>query len=191
MNIAQFGKPQADNPYMIPQPGSDKRRTTLLMFGGLAIVLVLLAMLLFGGKKPGGQTQMLTAVNTTGEALGAISDYSKDLKTAPAQNDVALINIILTGNYQTLGTLYHSTYGRKQSFTRSTKATVADQKVLEDAVKNDTVDTALPALLKTKVNKVQAALLAVKPSFTGPKSRATITTAQKDYASIANILEKN
>lgn len=191
MNIAQFGKPQAENPYVIPEPGSDKKRTSLLMFGGLAIVLILLGILLFGGKKPGGQEQMLSAVNTTGEALGAINDYADELQTAPAQNDVALINIILTGNYQTLGDLYHDTYGKKQSFTKTSRAIAADKVALDEAVKNDTVDTELPDLLKIKVAKVQAALSAAKPNFTGNKSRTTLTTAQTDYSSIADILEKN
>lgn len=191
MDMPQFGQPQAENPYIIPQPGSNKKKTSLLMFGGLAVVLLLLGLLLFGGKKPGGQESMLTAVNSTGEALGAIHDYSKELKTSSAQNNIALTNIILTGNYQSLGSLYHTTYNKKQAFSSSLRATLADQKVLEQAVQNDTMDTELPALLQQKVATVESALTKAKPNFTSTQSRTTITTAQTDYASLADILQKN
>lgn len=190
MNIPAFGKAQNEDPYVIPQPGADKTKTALLMFGGLAVILILLGMLVFGGKKPAGQSDLLTVVEQTGYSIGAIDKYSKNLKNTSSKNDISQIQIFLKGNYQTLGALYAKTYDKKKVFKRSPLPDPASITTLEAAVKNDTVDSQLITVLKPKILKIQHGLQQVKPNFTANTSKDTIRTAQSDYQSITDILNK-
>ena len=191
MNIPSFGQPQNPDPYVIPQPGQDKKKTTLLMFGGLAIVVILLAMMIFGGKSAGGQADMLSVMNQTGSALGAIKTYGPKAKNSTTQTHLSVINILLSGNYNTLGTLYKKTYDKKKKFLSSPVTDPATAQKLDAAVKNDTLDSEIISILKPKITIAQRSLLRAKPNFTGPSSSKTINTAITDYQSISDILNKD
>jgi len=190
MKIPKFGQPQNPDPYTIPQPGSENKKKSLLMFGGLGLLILILIMIVFGGGSPAGKTETLTAVTETGEAIGAIEAYERNLKTTPTKNDVARIKIILRGNYQSLGSMYKTTFDKKKSFTASPKVDSSSQRVLDAAVKNDTVDKALMAELQPKIIGAQRALIAMKASFSAPDSLQTISTAQTDYQAISDIIDK-
>ncbi len=190
MKLPQFGQAQNPDPYVIPQPGQDKKKTTLLMFGGLAIVLLLLWIILSGGKSAGGQTDMLSVMNQTGDSLAIIKDYSPKVKNSNTQNDLSLINIVLSGNYNKLGALYQKTYNAKKSFSASTKTKPADMQKLDAAVKNDTIDSEIITVLKPKITASQKALISAKPNFSNGTSSQTISGAQIDYQSVSDILDK-
>ncbi|MBP9738436.1 hypothetical protein KBD20_01980 [Candidatus Saccharibacteria bacterium] len=192
MKLPQFGQPQNPDPYEIPQPGQDRRKTSILMFGGIGLLLLLLGLLVFGGgKKPGGQQDLLNVMNQTGSALAAIEEYEASIQNVPIQNNVALTKILLRGNYQNIGILYQKTYDKKQKFSNNPKLDGATQKTLDAAVTNNTIDSELISALETKVVSAQRSLIKVKPYFKSGDSRQTIVTAQTDYQSIADILEKS
>lgn len=191
MNIAQFGKPQNPDPYEIPQPGAEKKRTNILMFGGLALVVLLLGLVLFGGGEKAGRQDMLSATETVGESLGTITAYERDLQTTPAKNDMALIKVILRGSYQNLGTVYKDTYDEKKSFSGSPKPNETSIAALEAAVKNDTVDAELVDALKPQLLSAQRSLIKAKPSIKSKASLAKVVTVQTDLTSVVEILEKN
>lgn len=190
MKLPQFGQAQNPDPYVIPQPGQDKKKTAFLMFGGLSIVLILLWLILSGGKSAGGQTEMLSAITQTGDSLAIIKDYSPKVKNSNTRNDLSLINIILSGNYNKLGALYKKTYNTKKTFLSSPKTKPVDMQKLDAAVKNDTIDSEILAVLKPKITASQRALISAKPNFSGAASTQTISSAQTDYQSISDILDK-
>ncbi|MCA9309355.1 hypothetical protein KC973_03190 [Candidatus Saccharibacteria bacterium] len=189
MNIAQFGKPQNPDPYEIPQPGADKKRTNLLMFGGLALLLLLLGVVLFSGGSAAGKQDLSDAIDSTGNALGAITEYEGDLQTNPVRNALAPVRIILLGDYNNLASIYKSTYDAKKSFGSTPKPSSADITTLEAAVKNDTIDTELLDALQPHLLSAQRSLIKVKPEIKDTVSRTKITTVQRDLQSVADIID--
>ncbi len=185
-----FGQPQNQDPYVIPQPGSDKKKQTLLMFGGLTVILLLLGMLIFGGKSTPGEADMQSVIDQTGESLGVISQYGQKAKNLDSQNDLALIQIILRGNYQKLGDLYKETYGKKKIVPSSPKPDLNSQDILDAAVTNDTIDTEIFKVLSPKILSASKSLKSVKANFTKADSINTVTTAQKDFESLTSVLNK-
>lgn len=185
-----FGQPQNEDPYVIPQPGSDKKKHTLLMFGGLAVILVLLSMVIFGGKSAGGESDMKTVIDETGESIGIITKYDRKLKGLDAQNDIALVQIILRGNYQKLGILYKETYGKKKTVPNSPKPDENSLKILDAAVTNDTIDTEIFTVLSPKISRANKSMITAKSYFTETDSLNTITTAQEDFESLTSVLNK-
>lgn len=186
-----FGQPQNDDPYIIPQPGADKKKQTLLMFGGLAVILIILGMLIFGGKSAGGEIEMKAVIDETGESLGVISSYETKLKSLDSQNDIALVQIILRGNYQKLGDLYKETYNSKKSIPNSPRADEKSLDILDAAVTNDTIDTEIFQVLGPKILRSSQSLKKAKSNFTKAESLDTLTTAQTDFESLTSILDKN
>ncbi|MCB9823086.1 hypothetical protein H6800_02320 [Candidatus Nomurabacteria bacterium] len=185
-----FGQPQNDDPYVIPQPGSDKKKQGLLMFGGLAIILLILGVLISGGKSAGGEVEMKSVIDETGESIGIITTYDKKLKSLDAQNDIALVQIILRGNYQKLGALYQETYGKKKTVPSSPKADVNSINTLDAAVTNDTIDTEIFEVLSPKISSASKSLGLAKSNFTKADSLEAITTAQTDFESLNSVLNK-
>lgn len=185
-----FGQPQNEDPYVIPQPGSDKKKQAILMFGGLAIILLILAMLIFGGKSAGGEVQMKSVIDETGESIGVITEYNTKLKSLDAQNDIALVQIILRGNYQKLGDLYKETYGKKKAVPSSPKPDTDSLETLDAAVTNDTIDTEIFEVLSPKIANASRSLSLAKSNFTKADSLEVITTAQTDFESLTSILNK-
>lgn len=185
-----FGQPQNQDPYVIPQPGSDKKKQTLLMFGGLAVILLLLGMLIFGGKSAGGEAEMKSVIDDTGESIGIITTYEMRLKNLDAQNDIALVRIILRGNYQKLGDLYKETYGKKKTVPNSPKPDLNSQDILDAAVTNDTIDTEIFEVLSPKISSASKSLGLAKSNFTKADSLEAITTAQTDFDSLTSVLNK-
>ncbi len=185
-----FGQPQNEDPYVIPQPGSDKKKQGILMFGGLAVILLILGMLIFGGKSAGGEVQMKSVIDETGESIGVISEYDTKLKSLDAQNDIALVQIILRGNYQKLGDLYKETYGKKKTVPSSPKPDANSIEILDAAVTNDTIDTEIFEVLSPKISSASKSLGLAKSNFTKADSLEAITTAQTDFESLTSILNK-
>lgn len=186
-----FGQPQNQDPYVIPQPGSDKKKQMILMFGGLAVILLILSMLIFGGKSAGGEIEMKAVIDETGESLGVISSYETKLKSLDSQNDIALVQIILRGNYQKLGDLYKETYNSKKSISNSPRADEKSLDILDAAVTNDTIDTEIFQVLGPKILRSSQSLEKAKSNFTKAESLDTLTTAQTDFESLTSILDKN
>lgn len=189
MKIPGFGKPQNDNPYIIPQPGEDNKKTTFMMFGGLGLLVILLFIVLTSGGSPAGSTDLKSAVQQTSDAIGVVNEYDKHIKGQSAQNDIAQIKIILTGNYNKLIALYKDSYDPKASFSGAPKPDGASIKTLDSAVKNDTVDSEIVSVLKPKIILIRKSLIVSKPNFKSDNLRV-ITNAQADYQSISDILEK-
>lgn len=161
------------------------------MFGGLAVILLILGMLIFGGKSAGGEIEMKAVIDETGESLGVISSYETKLKSLDSQNDIALVQIILRGNYQKLGDLYKETYNSKKSISNSPRADEKSLDILDAAVTNDTIDTEIFQVLGPKILRSSQSLEKAKPNFTKAESLDTLTTAQTDFESLTSILDKN
>lgn len=191
MNIPGFGKPQNEDPYVIPQPGADNKKTTMLMFGGLAVLLLLLGLILFGGGSSAGQTELKGTIDSTAESLGVINDYDRKLKSRATQDDIALVKTILLGNYEKLIALYQKNYSAKAKFTKSPKADTASKARLESAIKNDTQDSEIIEVLKPKIIQARKYLITTKPHINTSDGTLVIETAQSDYLSITEILEKS
>lgn len=161
------------------------------MFGGLAVILLILSMLIFGGKSAGGEIEMKAVIDETGESLGVISSYETKLKSLDSQNDIALVQIILRGNYQKLGDLYKETYNSKKSISNSPRADEKSLDILDAAVTNDTIDTEIFQVLGPKILRSSQSLKKAKSNFTKAESLDTLTTAQTDFESLTSILDKN
>lgn len=161
------------------------------MFGGLAIILIILGMLVFGGKSAGGELEMKAVIDETGESLGIISSYESKLDNLDSQNDIALVQIILRGNYQNLGDLYIETYKAKKSISSSPRADEDSLDILDAAVTNDTIDTEIFKVLSRKILSSNESLSQAKSNFSNPESLDTISTAQNDFESLTSLLNKN
>lgn len=190
MNIPGFGKPQNDNPYIIPQPGEDKKKTTFMMFGGLALLLILLFIVLTSGGNTAGQNDLKTVIDETADSLGVLNEYEKKLQSRSTQDEMALVKILLSGNYEKLITLYKDTYSKKTSFTKSPKADAASKQVLDAAVKNDTLDSEIADVLRPKIITARKNLITSKQNFKDNSDIRLITDVQTSYESVSEALNK-
>jgi hypothetical protein len=192
MEIPKFGQPQNPDPYQIPDntnPGSKK--ALLLMAGGVLLLIIIIAWLFLGtGGKPGADDMKKTVQNTS-EALGIIDEYESDLQYTPTKNDVALVQILLRGNYSNLNELYNKTYKPKKKFSNSPKPDKASQTKLDAAKRNNVLDTEIITVLKPKIEAARAAAKRSYPNFTKADALNDLKTAYNDYEAIEEILNRD
>ena len=103
---------------------------------------------------------------------------------------MALVKILLSGNYEKLITLYKDTYSKKASFAKSPKADAASKRTLDAAVKNDTLDSEIADVLSPKIITARKKLITSKPNFKDKNDIGLITNVQTSYESVSDILDK-
>lgn len=186
MNLPFLNKNQDE--YYYPEEGDKKKK--IIMYGGIAAIVLLGMLLLFGGDKgAGGQLSLQQSLESTNEALGIIEDYQTKLNYAPTKNDVANIQLILRGNYQKLSGLYEETYDGKGP-SETPKADEESIEKLDRASRNNTIDTDIITVLKSKIEASQSLLeQTVVELETGPAVKV-IKDSIKDYDSVLSVLER-
>lgn len=182
-----FGQPTAQNPYQMPVPGNQKKKVFLMIGGGL-LVLVLLLFVVFGGKSTPGQENMTTVMQNTSESLGILDSYQEDVQFSGTKNDLALARIILRGSYQDLNELYKKAYKSKKSFSSSPKPDETSQELLDEAARDNQLDTELIDVLEEKIFAARKALQNQENNFSQASSKETVKKSQQDLATIAEIL---
>lgn len=191
MQIPRPLQQSTQNPYVmqLEEPTGSKKKLFLL-FGGVALLLLLLGLLLFGGKSKPGQPDMKVGLQNMSEALGAIDEYESDLQGSSAKNDIALIRILLRGNFQNVNDLYNKTYKPKKRFSNSPKPSKPTVSRLDNAVSNNAIDSEIFTELKPKINAAERAFSAAKISFKKQDSVAKINNTIADLKSIEDIINR-
>lgn len=187
MNLPFLQKNQ--DQYYYPEEGGDKKKT-IILFGGVFIILLLGALLLFGGGEDNsGKISMQNSVEATGDALGIIDTYQETLQYAPTKNDVALVQIILRGNYQKLNNLLVETYDEK-ALTESPEPDEDSKESLDRAVRNNTIDNDIIEILSPKIETALQSLTEASADFTSSDTLDILKTSAEDFQSIQNVLAK-
>ena len=187
MNLPFINKNQ--DQYYYPEEGGDKKKM-IIMFGGIIVVLLLGALLLFsGGDDQAGQLSMKQSLQSTNEALGIIDEYQSELTYSPTKNDVALIQIILRGNYLKLSDLYVEAYGTKKP-SSSFKPDEASVEELDRSVRNNTINTDIITILEPKITEAEKSLQQASVDFTKQSSVELIKVSVEDFVSIQGVLAK-
>lgn len=188
MNIPFLNKNQ--DQYYYPEDGSDKKKM-ILVFAGILVVVLLGALLLFsgGGGDNAGQLSMQQSVKSTNEVLSIITTYELNLSNSGTVNDVALIEIILDGNFQKLNDLYVASYKGKP-ISPQQKPDDESAEILDRAVRNNTIDTEIIDVLKTKITQGQESLSQASADFTKQSSIDQVKLSLEDFNSIQGILDK-
>lgn len=182
-----FGYPTSQNPYPMQKPPTSKKMVYLMLGGGLLIIILLLWMV-FGGKSTPGQEDMQKVVQNTSDAVGILDDYQENVAFSGTKNDLALTQIILRGNYQNLNSLYTKTYKPKNKFATNPKTDKESKKTLDEAKRDNRLDSELITVLKVKVTAAYSSLLQAKKNFKSKKSLETLNKAQEDLKSVSEIL---
>lgn len=183
-----FGQPTAQNPYQMPVPGNQKKKV-LLMIGGGLLVIILLLFIVFGGKSTPGQESMTTVLENTSESLGILDEYQEDVELSGLKNDLALARIILRGSYLDLNDLYKKAYDSNKSFSTSPKPDDASQELLDEATRDNQLDTEIIDVLEEKIFAARKALQNQENNFSQASSKETVKKSQQDLATIAEILD--
>ena len=170
-----------------PQPHKIKKQLFML-FGGVALVLILLLWLVFGTGSTGGQTDMRASVQNTADSIGILDAYQQDVQFSGTKNDLALALIILRGNYQNLNELYKTTYNPKASFSNSPKPDETSATKLDEAKRDNRLDSEIITTLEPKVAAAQSALKRAKANFSSTSSLEVINKADQDYTTVLEIL---
>lgn len=179
------------NDYMVNQdPGAQKKKKILIGVG-IALLLITLSFVLFSGKPTPGEIEMKRSLQATSDALGMVDEYSKELNYAPTQNDIALVQTLLRGNFQELNTLYNTTFKPKQRFKTNPKPDDKSIEKLDEAVRNNTIDNTIISVLQPKITLAEKNLRLAKPLFTKKDSVKTIQTAIDDMSSISEVLSRD
>lgn len=160
------------------------------MFGGAALLLIIVGWFLFASQPKPGAADMKIVVQNTSESLGIIDAYEDKLQYTPTKNDIALVQILLRGNYQNLNTLYNKTYKPNKKFSNSTKPDTKSKTTLDDAKRNNLLDSEIVTVLKPKIEAARAAARRSQSSFSKPDSINKLKTAQSDYQAIEDILNR-
>jgi hypothetical protein len=192
MEIPKFGQPQNPDPYQIPDVNqSGSKKTLFIMAGGVLLLTIIIAWLFLGtGGKPGAEDMKVTVQNTS-EALGIIDEYEGDLQYTPTKNDIALVQILLRGNYSNLNELYNKTYKPKKKFSNSPKPDKVSQTKLDAAKRNNVLDSEIITVLEPKIAAAKAAAKRSYPNFSKPDSLNQLKTAYNDYGAIEDILNRD
>lgn len=190
MELPKFGMPQNPDPYAIPAPGTDKKKL-FLMFGGVLVLLLLLGFMLFGGGGNAGQAPLRTSIQSTSDAIGILDEYLDDIGSTGLKNDLSLALILLRGNQQSMNELYKETYPKAKSFSSSPKPDEASTNTLDQAERNNVLDSEIITVLKEKVATAQRSLIRAKAHFPGRQSRQTITGTQEDLVQVMDILDQD
>lgn len=188
----QFTPPppqQPVNPYDFPDESGNKKKL-FFMIGGVILLIILLATVLFSGGGIPGQVEMKNSLQATSDALGIIDEYSKDLKYAQTKNDVALTQILIRNNHQELNTKYNKLYKPSKRFNNNPKPDEKSQATLDEARRNNTLDTEIIEVLAPKITEAGVALNAAKKVVVDKELAATLELAEKDMQAILETLEK-
>lgn len=189
MELPTLGQPQNQNYY--PQPNQPASKRRLLIIGGVVTILVLgLILLLFGKQPKPGEPEMQASLKSTSEALGIVDTYAAKLQYSQTKNQVALVQILLRGNFQKLNELYKTTYNGKKKFSTSPKPDASSKTELDAAIRNNTLDSEIVTVLEPKINQAQKKLVVARQKFNKSSSVETIEVSIKDLGSIQEILNQ-
>lgn len=188
MNIPFLNKNQ--DPYGYPEEEGDKKKK-IIIFGGIIVVVLLSMLLLFGGggEEQPGLVNMKQSIESTNEALGIIKTYKTNLSESGTVNDIALIEIILNGNFQKLNNFYKENYKAK-SISPQEKPDEATQEILDRSVRNNTVDTNIIEPLKLRVAEAEKSLKLATQEFTIKANADLINKSIEDLNSVQGVLDK-
>jgi hypothetical protein len=180
---------QPQNLYDFPDEGANKKKL-FLMIGGVILLVIILAAVLFSGGGVTGQVEMKNSLQATSDALGIIDEYSDDLKYAPTKNDVALTQILIRNNHQELNTKYNKLYKPKKRFNSSPKPDAKSKETLDEARRNNKLDTEIIEVLRPKITEAGVAMNAAKKVVTDKELSSKLAAAEKDMQAILEMLEK-
>lgn len=189
MDFSKFTqKNQTQQYYQEPPQPMSKVKIGLIAGGIIMLITLLILLFTSGGSKP-GQADMQRSLQAMSESIGVMDEYENDLQVSSTRNDVALIQIILRGNYQKLNQLYSETYDSKK-FSSNPKPDEDSKEVLDRAVQNNTIDSEILLTLQPKIDTSEKYLKRAKPNFTKPSSVASLQKSIDDFASISDVLNK-
>ena len=171
-----------------PQPASKKK--IILIAVGIVALLVALILVLTSGSAPAGQLEMRQALQSKSDALGVIDKYEPQLTTNQARNDVALIQILIRGNFQKLNEVYNATYNPKKKFSSQPKPDTASAKILDTAVRNNTIDSEIITVLKPKIAAAKKQLAVAQKTVSKKSDVEKIKISINDLTSIEDILNQ-
>jgi len=183
-----FGQPTAQNPYQMPAQQQDKKKL-LFMGGGALVVILLLILLLFSGGSIPGQENMRTVLQNSEDVVGILDEYQEDVQFSGTKNDLALARIIMRGSYQDLNELYKKAYKPKKNFSSSPKPDDNSKEQLDNAARDNQLDTEIVNILEEKILAARRALQNQEGNFSQASSKQTIKKAQEDLAAVAEILD--
>lgn len=184
-----FGYPTAENPYPMNQQQPKSKKKFFAMVGGGIFAAILLLWFIFGGKPAAGLEEMQDLMQNTADAVAVLDAYQDDVDSTNVTNNLALSKIILRGNYQQLNDLYKSTYNSKKTFSSAPKPDDDSAATLDDASRDNQLDSEIIDVLKQKVDAAYQDLQKVKPFFSKPSSVETLNTAETDLKSVYEILQ--
>lgn len=189
--LNQAGQPaQPVNPYDFVDQGPNKKKMWLMIGGGILVIIMLILVLTSGGGTP-GQLEMKAVVQPTADTLGIIDEYEDKLQFAPSKSTVALTQILIRGNYQELNTLYTKQYKPSKRFSAQPKPDKESQATLDEAVKNNSIDSEIIDILKPKVANIRKAIKSAKLTIQDKKTRDALITAEKDMQAVTQVLEES
>lgn len=190
MELPNLGQPQNQNYYSTTVEPASRKKLILIVGGVLVLVIALILVLTSGGSKAGQET-MRSSLQASSEALGIIDEYEDRLQYAPSKNDVALVQILLRGNFQKLNELYTTTYKPKNKISNSPKVDSESKETLDRSVRDNTLDSDILKALEPKIAEAKKSLTRTRPSFTKKDSVEKIETSIKDLESIEDILARD
>lgn len=188
-NFNQQPAQQPQNLYDFPDQSANKKKL-FLMIGGVIALLIVIAMVFFSGGGVPGQIEMKNSLQATSDALGIIDEYSEDLQYAPTKNDVALTQILIRNNHQELNTKYNKLYKPKKRFSSSPKPDAKSKEILDEARRNNKLDTKIIEVLRPKITEAGVAMNAAKKIVVDKELSAQLGAAEKDMQAILDTLEK-
>lgn len=185
--MPQFGQQNQNYNYQVPNnPGVKKK---LILFGaGVTVLLVALVLVLTSGGSNAGQESMQKSLQSTSEALGIIDEYESKLTHSPTKNDVALVQILLRGNFEKINELYTTTYKPKKKISNSPKVDSDSKETLDRSLRNNTLDSDILTELEPKIIAARKQLTETRSSFKKRDSVEKIKVSIEDLSSIEEIL---
>lgn len=189
MDLSQFGQSNQNQQYYQDNPQPASKKKLFLIIGGVALLLIALVAILFSGGSKAGQPEMKQSLQAMSDAIAAMDEYQEKLQVRSSQNDVALVQIIIRGNYQKLNELYAKTYNAKK-FSESPKVDEKSKEKLDAAVRNNTIDSEILIVVTEKSKQSQTYLKRAKPSFSKPDSVSSIQKSIEDFDSIQDTLNR-
>lgn len=188
--MPQFGQPQNQQYYGGAADPASKKKLFMMIGGGVVLIIALILVFSSGGAKPGQET-MRKSLQSTSEALGIIDEYENDLQYEPTKNDVALMQILLRGNFQKLNELYNKTYKPKKKFNSTPKIDTKSKTALDASERNNTIDSDLLKALEPKIASAKKNLSLTRSSFKKKDSVEKIKVSIEDLGSIQDILNRD
>jgi len=192
MNLPNLGvkKPLGTNDYMVQHDPAAEKKKKILYGAGIGAVLIALLLVLTSSKPQPGQPQMQAALQSTADALGITLDYTSKLTYAPTEDDVALTQTLLRGNYQALNTMYNKAFKPNKMFPPTPKSDKASVAKLDESVRNNTIDNDISTVLLPKIVSAEQNLEKAKPLFTNKDSVQKIQTGIDAMKSIEKTLNQ-